>query len=69
RLLGTRLMDPKTRKFYTSRDVEFFEKKEVETPPPDSPDVDISPIVKTKVDVPTDDDSDDGDDGDDQIGP
>ncbi|KAH9295152.1 hypothetical protein KI387_038740, partial [Taxus chinensis] len=57
------IMDPKTRKFYTSRDVEFFEKKEAESPPPDSPDVDFSPIVKIEVDVPSDDESDDGDDG------
>ncbi|KAH9302403.1 hypothetical protein KI387_013986, partial [Taxus chinensis] len=58
-------MDPKTKKFYTSRYVEFFEKKEVEAPPPDSPDVDPSPVVKTEADVPTNDESDDGDDGDD----
>ncbi|KAH9309287.1 hypothetical protein KI387_037198, partial [Taxus chinensis] len=67
--LGYRLMDPKTRKVYTSRDVEFFEKKEAESPPPDSPDVDFSPVVKIEADVPTDDESDDGDDGDDLIEP
>ncbi|KAH9328598.1 hypothetical protein KI387_000706, partial [Taxus chinensis] len=59
------LMDPKTRKFYTSRDVEFFENKEAKTPPRDSHDVDISPVVKIKADFPIDDESDDGDDGDD----
>ncbi|KAH9299820.1 hypothetical protein KI387_031502, partial [Taxus chinensis] len=55
--LGYRLMDPKTRKVYTSRDVEFFEKKEAETPSPNSPDVDISPVVKIEVDVSVDDDT------------
>ncbi|KAH9295157.1 hypothetical protein KI387_038745 [Taxus chinensis] len=62
-------MDLKTKKFSTSRDVEFCEKKEQETPPQDLPDVDFLPIVKTKVDVPIDDETDDGDDGDDQIEP
>ncbi|KAH9321794.1 hypothetical protein KI387_016433, partial [Taxus chinensis] len=62
-------MDPKTRKFYTSRDVEFFEKKEAENPPPDSPDVDFSLVVKIEPDVPSEDESDDGDDGVDQIEP
>ncbi|KAH9313368.1 hypothetical protein KI387_028403, partial [Taxus chinensis] len=51
-----------TRKVYTSRDVEFIEKKEVEAPPPDSPDVDSSLVVKPEANVPTDDESDDGDD-------
>ncbi|KAH9311518.1 hypothetical protein KI387_026553, partial [Taxus chinensis] len=60
--LRHRLMDPKTRKVYTSRDVEFFKKKEVETPPPDSQDVDFPPIVKIEVDVPSEDESNDGDD-------
>ncbi|KAH9332103.1 hypothetical protein KI387_043684, partial [Taxus chinensis] len=67
--LGYRLMDPKTRKFYTSRDVEFFEKKEAETPPLDSQNVDFSPVVKIEADVPSKDESDDGDDGVDQTEP
>ncbi|KAH9309175.1 hypothetical protein KI387_037086, partial [Taxus chinensis] len=62
--LRYRLMDMKTKKFYTSRDVELFEKKEAETPPPDSLGVDISPVVKVEADVATDDDCDD-EDGDD----
>ncbi|KAH9292596.1 hypothetical protein KI387_042218, partial [Taxus chinensis] len=62
-------MDPKTIKFYTSKDIEFFEKKEAKSPPPDSQDVDFSPVVKTKTDVPSEDESDDGDDGVDQIEP
>ncbi|KAH9300950.1 hypothetical protein KI387_012533, partial [Taxus chinensis] len=60
--LGYRLMDSKTRRVYTSRNDGFFEKKEDNIPSPDSPDVDISLVVKTKVDVPADDDSDYGDD-------
>ncbi|KAH9320809.1 hypothetical protein KI387_015448, partial [Taxus chinensis] len=67
--LGYRLMDPKTRKVYTSRDVEVFEKKEAESPPPDSPDVDSSLVVNIEVDLPIDDESDDGYDGDDLIEP
>ncbi|KAH9307497.1 hypothetical protein KI387_035408, partial [Taxus chinensis] len=47
----------------------FFEKKEVEAPPPDSPNVDISPIVEIEADVPIEDESDDGDDVDDKIEP
>ncbi|KAH9304793.1 hypothetical protein KI387_009197, partial [Taxus chinensis] len=54
---------------YTSKDVEFFEKKEAKSPPPDSPDVDSSPVIKTEADVPTDDENDDGDNGDDLIEP
>ncbi|KAH9323791.1 hypothetical protein KI387_018430, partial [Taxus chinensis] len=67
--IGYRLMDPKTRRVYTSRDVEFFDKKEAESPPLDSPDVDSSPVLKIEVDVPLDDEIDDGDDGDDLIEP
>ncbi|KAH9308515.1 hypothetical protein KI387_036426, partial [Taxus chinensis] len=59
----------KIRKVYTSRHVEFFEKKEAESPPLDSPNVDSSPVVIPKGDVPTDDESDDGDDGVDVIDP
>ncbi|KAH9320541.1 hypothetical protein KI387_015180, partial [Taxus chinensis] len=62
-------MDPKTKKLYTSRDVEFLEKKEAETPPPDSPNVDFSLVVKIESDVPLEDESDDGDDDVDQIEP
>ncbi|KAH9328474.1 hypothetical protein KI387_000582 [Taxus chinensis] len=62
-------MDPKTRKVYTSRDVEFFVKKEAETPPLESQDVDFSPVVKIEVEVPSEDENDDGDDGVDQIEP
>ncbi|KAH9309512.1 hypothetical protein KI387_037423, partial [Taxus chinensis] len=60
--LGYRLMDQKTRKEYTSRDVDFFEKKEANSSPPDSPNLDYSPVVNIEADVPTDDESDDGDD-------
>ncbi|KAH9289608.1 hypothetical protein KI387_033725, partial [Taxus chinensis] len=62
-------MDPKTKKVYTSTDVDLFKKKEVESPPLDSPDVDYLPVVKTEVDVPTDDENDDGDAGDEKIKP
>ncbi|KAH9296855.1 hypothetical protein KI387_028537, partial [Taxus chinensis] len=61
--LGYRLMDPKTKKVYTNRDVEFFKKKEVESPPLDSSDVYSSPVVKIEANVPTNDDNDYGDDG------
>ncbi|KAH9300293.1 hypothetical protein KI387_011876, partial [Taxus chinensis] len=67
--LGYKLMDLKTRKVYSSRDVAFFEKKEEDTPPSDSPDVYFSLVVEKKVDIPADDESDDGDDGNDQIEP
>ncbi|KAH9328288.1 hypothetical protein KI387_000396 [Taxus chinensis] len=67
--LKYKLMDSKTRKVYTNGDVDFFEKNEVENPSPDSPNVDISPVVKIEVDVPMDDDNDDGNDGDDQTRP
>ncbi|KAH9315807.1 hypothetical protein KI387_024434, partial [Taxus chinensis] len=36
--------------------------KEEETPPLDSLDVDISPVVKIEADVPSEDESDDGHD-------
>ncbi|KAH9322619.1 hypothetical protein KI387_017258, partial [Taxus chinensis] len=60
--LGYRLMDLKTKKVYTSKDVEFFLKKEVENPPPNSPDVYYSPVVKKEATIPTNDESDDGND-------
>ncbi|KAH9301195.1 hypothetical protein KI387_012778, partial [Taxus chinensis] len=53
-----RLMDLKTRKVNTSRDVEYFEKKEFETPP-NSPNVNSIPIVKKEENVPIDDEIDD----------
>ncbi|KAH9299039.1 hypothetical protein KI387_030721, partial [Taxus chinensis] len=55
-------MDSKARKLYTSRDVEFFENKEFDAPSTELPDIDSKPIVKIKVDVPTNDDIDDWDD-------
>ncbi|KAH9315490.1 hypothetical protein KI387_024117, partial [Taxus chinensis] len=54
-------MDPKTKKVYTSRDVEFFEKKEEKTPS-DSRDVDFSPVVKIEANITSEDESNDGDD-------
>ncbi|KAH9320660.1 hypothetical protein KI387_015299, partial [Taxus chinensis] len=51
-----------TRKFYTSKDVELFEKKKDKAPSKESPYVDSKPIVKIESDVPIDDDSDEGDD-------
>ncbi|KAH9300734.1 hypothetical protein KI387_012317, partial [Taxus chinensis] len=60
--LGYRLMDPKTRRVYTSWDVEFFEKKEAYAPSIYSHDEKIIPRVKTKDGNHFDDDSDDGED-------
>lgn len=61
--LGYRLMDPKTRKVYTSRDVEFFEKKEEDAPSIHSHDENVIPIVKTEDGNHFENDSDDGEDG------
>ncbi|KAH9313426.1 hypothetical protein KI387_044060 [Taxus chinensis] len=61
--LGYRLWDPKAKKVYTSRDVEFFEKKQADAPLNDSTNMQNTPLVKKKFDVPTEDDSDELDDG------
>lgn len=61
--LGYRLMDPRTRRVYTSRDIEFIEKKEVDAPSIHSHDEKIIPTVKTEDGNHFDNDNDDGEDG------
>ncbi|KAH9323937.1 hypothetical protein KI387_018576, partial [Taxus chinensis] len=60
--LGYRLMNPRTRRVYTSQDVELFEKKEEDAPSIHSHDEKIIPTVKTKDVNHFDDNSDDGED-------